>query len=137
MVNTRAVEDLLKARIFLEDEQAEYQRALKRGVSMSAVKRREYTYIRAYNLDTRTWQWPAEQRFRMGEYAVTAADGEVAREVEELRSWEPPDYDTLYAKRRVWMQLVPDASEMYAYVLLDEDAADSEASIPELRLPKQ
>jgi len=84
-----------------------------------------------------TGYWPSEQRFRMGEYTVTATDRDVVLEVEELRSWEAPDYDTLYAKRRAWMRLIPDGSEMVAYVMLEGDAADSEAAIPELRLPKQ
>lgn len=84
-----------------------------------------------------TGHWPTEQRFRMGAYSVTAPNRTVASEVEQLRSWEAPDHDALYNRRRAWMRLTPDGSEMLAYVLLEGDAADSKAAIPELRLPKQ
>ncbi len=86
---------------------------------------------------TQTGHLPTEQRFRLGQYSVHAPDEEVAREVREIREYEAPDYDTLYNRRRAWMKLIPDGSEMYSYVLLDEDTAGTEAAIPELRLPQQ
>ncbi len=44
---------------------AQYALALKQGVTMQSVKSRDYSYIRAYNLDTRTWKWPAKQPFSL------------------------------------------------------------------------
>ena len=38
---------------------------MERGVSMQSVKSRDYRYIRAYNLSTRDWKWPAEQPFEL------------------------------------------------------------------------
>jgi len=86
---------------------------------------------------TQTGHWPTEQRFRMGGYTVTAPDAGTAREVEEIRAFEAPDYETLYNRRRAWMKLTPEGSEMLSYVLLEGDIEGAEAAIPELRLPKQ
>ncbi|MGY8770431.1 MAG: DUF1588 domain-containing protein [Pirellulales bacterium] len=47
----------------LAQKKAELARLLKNGVSLDSVKSRNYRYIRAYNLDTRSWEWPAEQPF--------------------------------------------------------------------------
>ncbi len=88
-------------------------------------------------VQAQTGHLPTEQRFRMGQYSVIAPDEEVAREVREIRAYEAPDYDTLYNRRRAWMKLIPDGSEMYSYVLLVEDSSTTEAAIPELRLPQQ
>jgi hypothetical protein len=35
------------------------------GTVCESVKSRDYRYIRAYNLNTRTWKWPAEQPFKL------------------------------------------------------------------------
>lgn len=88
-------------------------------------------------VQAQTGQLPTEQRFRMGQYEVFAPDAEVAEEVREIRAYEAPDYDTLYNRRRAWMKLIPDGSEMYSYVLLDEEADGPSAAIPEMRLPEQ
>ncbi len=49
----------------LRRKKAEYQRLLKSGVTMQSVKNRDRQYMRAYNLNPRTWKWPAAQPFNL------------------------------------------------------------------------
>ena len=51
----------------LAQKKAELARLLKNGVSLRRIKSRDYRYIRAYNLNTRTWKWPSTQPFRLPE----------------------------------------------------------------------
>jgi 4-amino-4-deoxy-L-arabinose transferase-like glycosyltransferase len=88
-------------------------------------------------VEAQTGKLPTAQRFRMGRYEVIAPDKEVAEEVREIRDYVAPDDDTLTSRRRGWMRLIPDASEMYAYVLLEEEPAGASAVIPERKVPKQ
>ena len=49
----------------LKNKKAELAKLKKSGVSLGRIKFRDYKYIRAYNLDTRTWKWPSVQPFEM------------------------------------------------------------------------
>ena len=51
----------------LAQKKAELARLQKNGISLGKVKARDYRYIRAYNLNTRKWKWPAQQPFKLPE----------------------------------------------------------------------
>lgn len=53
------------AKTALADARREYEKLLENGVSLRVNKARDRGYVRAYNLDFRTWKWPAVQPFEL------------------------------------------------------------------------
>jgi len=49
----------------LAQKKKELERAIANGITIGKLKSRDYKYIRAYNLSTRDWKWPAVQPFEL------------------------------------------------------------------------
>jgi 4-amino-4-deoxy-L-arabinose transferase-like glycosyltransferase len=82
-------------------------------------------------LYSQTGQGPLTQGFRKHNYMVTVKDPEILKQIEAHRTLPPElltqiesapqsDYGRIYAERRRMRKLLPDASEMYSYVIMEE-----------------
>jgi hypothetical protein len=79
-----------------------------------------------------TGQHPFTEAFREYKYTVTVKDPEILKDMEEYRTLTPDlleqietaphsDYGLIYAGRRRMRKLLPDASEMYSYIIMEKD----------------
>jgi 4-amino-4-deoxy-L-arabinose transferase-like glycosyltransferase len=83
-------------------------------------------------LYSQTGQHPLTQGFRENKYTITVKDPEILRQIEnyktlpaelrkQIESASNADYGLLYAERRRMRKLLPDASEMYAYINYEKE----------------
>ncbi len=75
---------------------------------------------------------PLKQTFRLGRYQVATADPSVLAAIAQNDTKPTDSYSDLYRKRRLQRQLLPDASEMHAYVIRDRNALNSSPAVEAL-----
>ena len=79
-----------------------------------------------------TGQTPFKQSFRTFNYSVETTDPEVISKIQRIRGTPEYGYDAMYIKRRYLHELLPDSSEMLAYVAIsgkhDNNRADETAN---------
>lgn len=79
-----------------------------------------------------TGQMPFKQSFRTFKYSVETNDPEVISKIQRLREIPENGYNATYIKRRFLHELLPDSSEMLAYVTIsgrhDSNRVDETAS---------
>jgi hypothetical protein len=80
----------------------------------------------AVALYAQTGQHPLKQGFRWGHYSIEVGSDATARELQNLRDFEPKNYFEEYSHRRRLRHLTPEASEMYSKLV---DPAQPAASI--------
>ena len=79
-----------------------------------------------------TGQTPFKQSFRTFNYSVETNDPEIISKIQRIRGTPEYGYDAMYIKRRYLHELLPDSSEMLAYVTVggkhNNNLADEAAS---------
>jgi hypothetical protein len=68
--------------------------------------------------------WELQQSFRENRYSVSESDPTVLNRIERLERAGATNYLTIYRNRRSLRELLPDGSEMLAYVVKDIPKAD-------------